>query len=186
MIGRRHFVTSLIAAGGAALATPAISQIASPSGRKVGPDRIWMRRNGLSEEIAIRLRHDTVPEAQAALAELSWFFRDWKDRDQAIWVDPDLIHLLAGIQVQATRDHGSDRCILLTSGYRTPERNRTIEGAALNSFHLRGKAGDILVPGFSPRRVRDYARNSGAGGVGVYTSSGFTHVDTGPRRSWGS
>lgn len=186
MIDRRHFVTGLFAAGGAALATPAISQVASLSGRKVGSDRIWMRRNGLSEEISIRLRHDTVPEAQAALGELSWFFRDWKDRDRAIWIDPDLIHLLAGIQVQSSRDHGSERCIILTSGYRTPERNATIEGAALNSFHLRGKAADILVSGFRPRHVKNYARNSGAGGVGLYTSSGFTHVDTGPRRNWGS
>ncbi|UTS82796.1 hypothetical protein OL67_003906 (plasmid) [Phaeobacter piscinae] len=186
MLNRRAFMTTGLAAASSTLAAPSIAQVASLSGRKVGRDRIWMRRAGIGEEIAIRLQHRTVPEAQAAMAELSWFFRDWKDDDRALWIDPDLIHLISGIQVRASRLHGSERCVMLTSGYRTPERNRTLEGAALNSFHLKGQAGDIYFSGFNSRQVAHMARLSGAGGVGTYTRSGFTHVDTGPRRNWGS
>lgn len=168
------------------LAAPAIAQVASISGRKVGPDRVWMRRAGIGEEIAIRLFHDSVPQAQAALAELSWFFRDWKDKDEALWIDPNLIHLLSGVQVRASDRSGREKCIYLNSGYRTPERNRTIEGAALNSYHVRGQAADFSFRGYTSRTMASLARDAGAGGVGTYSSDGFTHMDTGPRRDWGS
>lgn len=186
MLNRRGFMTTGLAAASSTLAAPAIAEVASLSGQKVGPDRVWMRRAGIGEEVAIRLQHRTIPEAQAALAELSWFFRDWKDDDKALWIDPNLIHLISSIQVKASKVHGSERCVMLTSGYRTPERNRTLEGAALNSYHLKGQAGDIYFNGFNSRQVAHMARLSGAGGVGTYSSSGFTHVDTGFQRNWGS
>jgi uncharacterized protein YcbK (DUF882 family) len=165
---------------------PSLARSASLSGSRCGLDRVWLRRAGISEEISIKLKYDTVSEAQAALGELSWFFRDWKDHDAAIWLDPGLPHILAGVQTEASRQYGSDRVIIVTSGYRTPARNAKLRGAAPNSLHLRGKAADIEIEGFSPPEVGQLAlEKTNVGGVGIYTTNNtFTHLDTGRRRDW--
>ena len=75
------------------------------------------------------------------------------------------------------------RPINITSGYRSPEHNANLPGAATNSQHMYGKAADITVDGMSPREVAKIAEKYfGDGGIGVY--SGHVHVDVGPRRRW--
>lgn len=177
-LNRRAVVTAICTG----LAMPSIATAATLSGQRVGPDRVWLHRLGVNEEISIRLRHDTREDARQALGQLSWFFRDWKDRDRAIWIDPNLPHILAELQTDMTNDYGSDRIIQVTSGYRTRERNSTLEGAVPGSMHVKGGAADIIVPGYSPRRVKSFAIRSSAGGIGTYP--GFTHVDTARRRFW--
>ena len=72
------------------------------------------------------------------------------------------------------------------SAYRSPRTNARLalryDGVAENSFHMKGKAVDLYIPG---RRKRDLARAAQSlrvGGVGIYSS--FVHVDTGPIRRW--
>ena len=73
--------------------------------------------------------------------------------------------------------------IRITSGYRAPEYNATLSGAAPNSRHTTGEAADIVVDGMSPQQVAQYAEKVfGDGGIGVY--SGHVHVDVGPKRRW--
>ena len=74
------------------------------------------------------------------------------------------------------------------SAYRSPRTNARLalryDGVAENSFHMKGKAVDLYIPG---RRKRDLARAAQSlrvGGVGIYSS--FVHVDTGPIRRWHS
>ena len=55
---------------------------------------------------------------------------------------------------------------------------------ARNSHHTLGEAVDFRLPGISTRKVRDWARSIGLGGVGYYPSSGFIHVDVGKVRTW--
>ncbi len=74
--------------------------------------------------------------------------------------------------------------ILINSGYRTPQHNATLEGAARNSLHMRGMAADIRIPGVSVERLGKLVRAIGAGGVGFYPSKGFIHVDVGRVRTW--
>ncbi|MFZ6048505.1 YcbK family protein [Pseudomonas sp. CR3202] len=74
--------------------------------------------------------------------------------------------------------------ILINSGYRTPQHNATLEGAARNSLHMRGMAADIRIPGVSVERLGKLVRGIGAGGVGFYPSKGFIHVDVGRVRTW--
>lgn len=175
---RRNFLSG----AAATLAAPSIARAAVVAGSNVGPGRLWLLRLGVNEELNIRLQHDTRDEARLALAELSWFFRDWKDNDQALWIDPNLPHVLAELQISLSDDYGSPRLIEVTSGYRTPERNSTLPGAVADSFHIKGRAGDIIVPGYHPTRVGAFASKTSAGGIGTYPN--FTHVDTGPRRYW--
>ena len=66
--------------------------------------------------------------------------------------------------------------VIINSGYRTPEHNRKVGGAA-NSQHLYGRAADIVVKGVSPSRVYQEADKL-FNGVGKYPT--FTHVDTRP------
>jgi uncharacterized protein YcbK (DUF882 family) len=52
------------------------------------------------------------------------------------------------------------------------------------SFHMRGMAIDVSLPGRSVADLRRAALAQQAGGVGYYPSSGFVHVDVGHVRSW--
>lgn len=51
----------------------------------------------------------------------------------------------------------------ITSGYRSPEKNRAVGGAP-NSDHLRGEAFDVVVPGMSTSQVSARMKQAGAGG----------------------
>ena len=67
--------------------------------------------------------------------------------------------------------------------YRCPVHNERV-GGAYNSYHVQGKACDLIVPdGYDvdsfAQLCRDTMRELGiAGGVGRYYNSGFVHVDT--------
>ena len=74
------------------------------------------------------------------------------------------------------------------SGYRSPETNEKLRhntsGVAKKSFHMRGKAIDIRVPGFNTAQLRKLCVKLRGGGVGYYPNSDFVHVDVGPVRTW--
>ncbi len=72
--------------------------------------------------------------------------------------------------------------IVITSGYRSPEHNRAVGGAA-RSRHVSGEAADIVAPGVSLNKVYELAKKYfGDGGIGIY--DGHVHVDVGPQRRW--
>ncbi|MFO0663248.1 MAG: DUF882 domain-containing protein [Polyangiaceae bacterium] len=56
------------------------------------------------------------------------------------------------------------------SGYRLPKPGG-------RSNHGRGRAIDLVVPGAADEEVAKFAREQGYGGVGVYPTSGFVHID---------
>jgi len=80
-------------------------------------------------------------------------------------IDPRLIEMLYRISKRTGEK------ILLVSGFRTPAF------AAPNSYHIRGMAADIRIPGMTPLMVRDLARAMGVHGIGYYPRSQFVHVD---------
>lgn len=96
---------------------------------------------------------------------------------------PELLEVLDQIQ-----EHFGDKPIQVISGYRSEELNaqlrRQKRGVARQSYHIRGKAMDIRIPGVATREIRDYALSLEAGGVGHYPGRGFVHVDVGPIRRW--
>jgi uncharacterized protein YcbK (DUF882 family) len=75
--------------------------------------------------------------------------------------------------------------VVVNSGCRCVAWNKKVGGEP-NSFHIQGRAADIVVAGVTPAQVADYVENGplrGKGGVGRYIR--FTHVDTrtqGPTR----
>lgn len=82
------------------------------------------------------------------------------------------------------RQYGYTKPIHVLSGYRSPATNARTEGAAQSSLHLRAMAADIYAPGISADYLAKLFRWLSAGGVGVYPSRNFVHVDPGRVRTW--
>ena len=81
--------------------------------------------------------------------------------------------------VQQIRDHFG-KPITVTSAYRCETHNKRV-GGATKSYHMQGKAADIVVQGVSSREVAKYAESIGILGIGLYETSAdgyFTHIDT--------
>lgn len=99
-------------------------------------------------------------------------------------IDPRLVDVLAKMQKRCACNDP----ITILSGYRSPATNamlrRISHNVARNSFHMKGQAADIRVPGSSVGHVREVALSLRAGGVGYYPSHSFVHVDTGDIRHW--
>lgn len=95
-----------------------------------------------------------------------------KDGSDAVLVAPRLVMVL-----QTIRDHFG-AAVTIYSGYRTPQYNTKVGGAA-HSQHCYGTAADIVVKGQTPKAVAAYARTlmPDWGGVGIYARQGFTHID---------
>ena len=95
-----------------------------------------------------------------------------KDGSDAVLVAPALVKVL-----QSIRSHFG-AAVTIHSAYRTPQYNSKVGGAA-HSQHCYGTAADISVKGHTPAEVAAFARKlmPDWGGVGIYKSQGFTHVD---------
>jgi uncharacterized protein YcbK (DUF882 family) len=81
-------------------------------------------------------------------------------------IDPRLVDLLYRI-AQRTKQK-----IMLVSGFRAP-----MFSLATLSYHTRGMAADIRIPGMTALMARDLAESMGVHGLGYYPVSGFIHVD---------
>jgi uncharacterized protein YcbK (DUF882 family) len=120
-----------------------------------------------------------------ALFDLSLLFRDRRAGD-FLPVDPALIDTIVAIRDRLGVP--PDTPIHLTSGYRAPITNASLArgngNVAENSYHIRGRAADIRIPGVSGRRVAAVAAELGRGGYAYYPGSDHVHVDSGPPRTW--
>ena len=117
---------------------------------------------------------------EPGLADLNWLMRDVHAQSVRP-IEIRLFYLLAMMQAEF-----GGRPILVTSAYRTRSTNDWLRSlgidAARNSFHLRGRAVDIQIPGVAPASIAKLGSLLGLGGVGLYTA--FVHLDTGPKRMW--
>ena len=123
---------------------------------------------------------EPVPEE---LARVNRVMRDHRT-GEVTDIDPALL-----VGLYSLRDRvESGETFHLISGYRSPRTNAMLQastsGVAENSFHVRGQAADVRLPGVDLLRLRRAARSLRAGGVGYYPLSDFLHFDTGPERFW--
>ena len=118
-----------------------------------------------------------------ALKQINHLMRDWREQEP-IKMDPHLIDLLWEVH----REVGAKEPIWVVCGYRSASTNshlrRRSSGVAKFSQHMNGKAIDFHIPGVPLEQIRAAGLRGQRGGVGVYPSSGFVHMDTGSVRHW--
>jgi uncharacterized protein YcbK (DUF882 family) len=117
-----------------------------------------------------------------ALQQLNIFMRDFH-QNVPHTMDPGLLTLVHDMQKVFEM-----RQIHVISAFRTRETNNMLVRqhvtSAKDSFHCKGQAIDIRIPGIPTNAMRDVAKILGVGGVGYYPWAHFVHVDTGPVRYW--
>ena len=118
-----------------------------------------------SEEMEVRLNRTTGELDAEGYRRLRHLMRCQHTGAESP-IDPRLIDLLYRI---SARTHQK---ILLVSGFRAP-----MYSMAKLSYHTRGMAADIRIPGMTPLMARDLAESMGVKGLGYYPVSGFIHVD---------
>lgn len=118
-----------------------------------------------------------------SLYEINRVLRDFRS-DEVVNIDPSLLDLLWSLQQRAE----NQQAIRVFSAYRSPTTNaqlrRRSRGVARHSYHMKGKAIDLAIPGLTSRQLVRVARAMSQGGVGYYPRGVFVHVDTGPVRYW--
>lgn len=118
----------------------------------------------------------------------------------SVKVHPDLIEALEWIRAYVLVELCGCvpfKGLLITSGYRCPQHNRDVGGTFSsldpldpnNSFHCRGMAADIAIPGLKQRRLAHIARKAAGRGhpwfrVGYYRNNEgneVVHIDVAQR-----
>jgi uncharacterized protein YcbK (DUF882 family) len=121
-----------------------------------------------------------VPDALAAINKV---LRDFRTGDVHP-MDKGLVDLLAVLSTKVD----SKGPFQIISGYRSPKTNAMLhaksDGVAARSLHMDGLATDIRLDGVQLRHLHKAALSLGRGGVGLYPTSNFVHVDVGRVRSW--
>jgi uncharacterized protein YcbK (DUF882 family) len=149
------------------------------------PRRLWLRRQvapGRIEEfkgVYFADGHILWPE----YVQVCQLLRDVR-ANQAVQMSPVLLDILAGVQGVLVARGSPEEPFIATSGYRTHATNQSTEGAALRGFHPKGEAVDGHPQSYGTADVAKAARYLRGGGVGVYPSRGFCHIDTGAVRTW--
>ncbi len=176
-LDRRHMLGLALAAGGRLIFGAAPPAAAAGVMRELSFDNIHT-----GERLTAVYWQDGRYLA-AELQKIDYELRDFRT-GEVFGIDPGLLDLLNRLRHQLAYD----RPIHVISGYRCPATNAMLAARSTRvsktSFHMRGMAIDIRMPGVALTELRDAAILLGLGGVGYYPESDFVHVDTGPVRFW--
>ena len=112
-------------------------------------------------------------EINNILVAPNFLLREFQCKDGSCQV---VLHRELLERLQALRDT-LGRPVIINSGYRNPSHNKAVGGSP-NSYHIKGMAADIRVPGISPAALAEAARQAGFRGVIIYDT--FVHVDVRP------
>ena len=122
------------------------------------------------------------PAAPPDPATTDEFLRD-HFTNKSMRMDPRLV----GFAIGAAQSFHAD-VVSIVSGFRHPKYNLMLRKkghqVARDSQHTHGNAIDFFITGVPTERLHAWAKTQHAGGVGMYATSGFVHMDTGPIRFW--
>jgi len=130
-----------------------------------------IQSSNTGEEMEVRLNRDTGELNAEDYRKLRHLMRCLHTTAEAP-TDPRLIDLLYRISQRTGQK------IMLVSGFRAPMYSK-----AKLSYHTRGMAADIRIPGMTALMARDLAESMGVKGLGYYPVSGFIHVDVRDQRT---
>jgi uncharacterized protein YcbK (DUF882 family) len=182
-LGRRRFLILGAAAATAAATTTLLPMEAAEAAARALPPR---RLSFLNLHTGERLTAEYFVKGKYqrdALRAIDNILRDHRT-DERHPIDPQLLDLIHAVHGRLGRKDP----LHVISGYRSPATNAMLnatgDGVAQKSFHMRGMAIDIRMPGVDTRRIYRAALQMRRGGVGYYRQSDFVHVDVGPVRTW--
>lgn len=180
--------------------------IAPPVNFWSSPRWVWLKRASTGEEIRLTYWNDGKLDLQAH-RQISWFLRDQRFEtlvntkseilNKAVlkgelskaqltpWalIDPIVIDILYA-HCAWLSFYGMARALNMTSGFRHFFTNSMTEGAVRDSQHTKAGAADFLIQGVPTEQVARFGIWLAGGGVGLYLSKNFIHVDRGRVRSW--
>ncbi len=170
----------LSAALGATLGSNAWAQsVSTPS---AGPRRLALH-NLHTGETFDEAYWDGGRYVADAVGAVNRVLRDYRTGDVHA-MDPRLLDLLHQVHGRI----GSNQPFQVISGYRSPGTNALLHErsgqVASHSLHMDGMAIDIRVEGVALDHLHKAALDLGQGGVGLYPTSNFVHVDVGRVRRW--
>lgn len=93
-----------------------------------------------------------------------------KDGSPVVFIDDYMVTLLEILRKTINKP------IIITSGYRTPERNKEVGGAKY-SYHMRGCAADIRVNGMTPKEVAKELNKIVPNNCGIIVYESWIHFD---------
>ncbi len=96
-----------------------------------------------------------------------------KDGSHEVMLHSELLERLQALRSTLGRP------LIINSGYRNESHNRAV-GGHQHSYHMRGMAADIRMPGVSVQQLAAAARQMGFRGVVPYPDRNFVHVDVRP------
>ncbi len=122
------------------------------------------------------------PLSPPSLGEINIFLRD-HFTNELTKMEPKLIATVVGAAQQFKSDIAN-----VVSGFRHPKYNLMLRKkghqVARDSQHTHGNAVDFSIPGVTTEKLHAWAKAQKLGGVGIYLTSKFVHMDTGPIRFW--
>jgi len=120
---------------------------------------------------------------EESLRSINYLLRDHRT-DEVNRIDAEALDIMYALRQKFPVSQPFE----IISGYRSPATNRKLRknssGVAKTSYHMRGQAIDLRLPGVHLKTLRKAALKLQRGGVGFYPESNFIHVDTGPVRYW--
>lgn len=175
---RRSFIGASLTALACSAALPALAAVPRVKGLKA----LAFHNLHTDERLHIDYWRDGK-YSPSALAKINHVLRDHYSGD-VFPMNVRLMDLLHDLQARL----GNHGAIEVISGYRSPKTNMRLaqmsDGVASQSYHTKGMAIDIRMPGTSLARIHRTALAMERGGVGYYPDSQFVHVDVGPVRRW--
>lgn len=94
-----------------------------------------------------------------------------KDGSQVVFIDSYLVSILDILRNEVGKP------VIINSGYRTPQRNKEVDGAKY-SYHMRGMAADIRVNGMNAKEIADKLNKIIPNECGIIVYENWVHVDT--------
>ncbi len=183
LLGRRRLFSLGFAAAATSLMVPSVFAGSAFASTGASGDKTLTFYNTHTDE---KLKATFLRGAnfdKGALKDINHILRDFRTGDVHP-IDLKLLDMLADLHAKL----GSKQPFQIISGYRSPKTNTMLNaessGVAKRSMHLDGKAIDIRLADVKLKTLHETAIAMKRGGVGMYTSSNFVHVDTGRVRYW--
>ena len=93
-----------------------------------------------------------------------------KDGSPVVFIDEHLVTILDILRSEIKKP------VIITSGYRTPTRNKEVGGAKY-SYHMRGMAADIRVDGMTPKELANKLNKIVPDECGIIVYKNWVHFD---------